>query len=369
MRILIISNHEVTIYYFRCELIKRLIDDGNEIYISQPYGKHKEFFESLGCKCIDTKITQYGMNPFKEISLVNCYVGIMRKVKPDVVVTYTIKPNLYGGMAAQIAGIPYISTVTGIGGAFEKGAVFKAFTVLLYRIATKRISTMFFQNEDASALFEGYKIAKGRHKIVNGSGVNLGKHSFVDYPADDGTTKLLYIGRIMNDKGVRELFEAVKKLKKIGKPVLLEAVGWCEDECKELLENAVSDGTVVYHGWQEDVRPYIEKCNAVILPSYHEGMANVLLESQASGRPVLASNIHGCIETFENGVTGWSFEPRNVQSVVDSIVGFIEMPYEKKIISGKLARARMEELFDRNTVVEKYVNEIYSIGGNKNGTL
>ena len=169
----------------------------------------------------------------------------------------------------------------------------------------------------------------------------------------------------MNDKGVRELFEAVDNLKRKGVAVSLDCIGWCEDECRELLDKAVRDGTVNYHGWQEDVSPFIEKCNAVILPSYHEGLANVLLEAEASGRPVLASNIHGCTETFDEGVTGFGFEPRSIAAVESAIEKFVGITYEEKIKAGKAAREKMEKEFDRNTVVEKYKEVIYQIGGRK----
>lgn len=369
MKILFISNHEVTLYYFRTELLKRLVNEGNEVIISQPDGEHKSFFESFGCKCVNTGITQYGMNPLKEWSLVKEYKKLINELSPDTVVTYTIKPNLYGGMAASSCGVPYISTITGLGGAFEKGSLFKKMTVFLYKRATKNISALFFQNQTASELFESLGIAKGKHVIVSGSGVNLDKHSFKDYPADDGVTRLLYIGRVMNDKGVRELFEAVGKLRSKGLNVVLDAIGWCEDECKDLLDDVVTDGTVNYHGWQEDVSPFIGKCNAVILPSYHEGLANVLLEAEASGRPVLASNIHGCIETFDEGVTGFGFEPRNSEAVEKAVESFIKLPHTDKVRLGENARVKMENEFDRNNVVEKYKEVIYQIGGRKNESL
>ena len=190
MKILFISNHEVTLYYFRTELLKKLSDDGNEVLISQPDGEHKGYFESLGCKCIDTGITQYGMNPLKEWSLVKQYKKLIKDNSPDAVVTYTIKPNLYGGVAASSCKVPYVSTITGLGGAFEKGSLFKKMTVFLYKRATKKISALFFQNQTASDLFDSFGIAKGKHIIVSGSGVNLQKHAFMEYPADDGITKL-----------------------------------------------------------------------------------------------------------------------------------------------------------------------------------
>lgn len=359
MRILFVSNHEVTLYYFRCELITRLISEGNEVYVSQPFGKYKEYFEALGCNCIDTQITQYGMNPVKEISLVRKYKKIIRQIQPDAVLTFTIKPNLYGGMAAASCGVPYISAVTGLGGAFERGPIFRAMTVLLYRYALRRVDTLFFENKSNSEVFKKYKIAPNRHKVVNGAGVNLEKHAFCEYPEDNGETRFLFVGRVMNDKGIRELFAAFEEIKKTNDKVSLDVVGWCEDECKELLDSAVNTGIINYHGWQEDVRPFIKNCHAVILPSYHEGMANVLLEAQAAGRPVLASRIPGCMETFEEGVTGWGFEVRNTDEICAVVRKFMSLAYVEKSSCGHSARARVEKLFDRENVVSEYTKEIH----------
>ena len=369
MRVLFLSNHEVTLYYFRVELIKKLIEDGNDVVISQPFGEHKAFFESLGCHCCNSEITQYGMNPLKETSLIKDYKKLIKTVKPDIVVTYTIKPNLYGGMASAKYGVPYISTITGLGGAFEKGTLFRRMTVALYKRATRKIAALFFQNKSASDLFDSFGIAKGKHVIVNGSGVNLEKYLFSEYPEEGDDVNLLYVGRIMNDKGVRELFDAVSNLKKNGIKVSLDAVGWCEDDCRELLDDAISSGTVDYHGWQNDVRPFIEKCNAVVLPSYHEGMANVLLEAEACGRPVLASNIHGCIETFDEGITGFGFEPRDSASFENAIRQFVQLPHSRKSEMGRRAREKVQKEFDRNTVVKEYTNTIYKFGGHDNGSL
>lgn len=363
MKILFFSNHEVTIYYFRCELIQRLISDGNEVYVCQPVGEHEEYFRSLGCRLIDSSITQYGMNPIKELAIIGEYRKAIKEIKPDIVLTFTIKPNIYGGVAASLEKTPYISAVTGIGGAFERGALFKAVTVMMYRAASCKASKMFFENSSNSELFERYKIAKNKHVVVNGSGVNLEKHRFTEYPADNGATAFLFIGRVMNDKGCRELFKAFEKVKTEFPDVTLDVVGWCEDECREALDKAVSDSGVTYHGWQEDVRPFIGKCSALVLPSYHEGMANVLLEALAAGRPVLASNIPGCAEAFEENVCGWGFEPRCAESLASAMEAFVRLPYEEKKRAGEAGRLRMAQKFDRNNVVSVYVENIYKICG------
>lgn len=367
MKVLFLSNHEVTLYYFRCELIERLVSQGNEVYVCQPFEKYRDYFEKLGCHCLDSKITQYGMNPVKELSIVKEYRRVMREIKPDVVLTFTIKPNLYGGIAAAKEKIPYISAITGIGGAFQKGALFRAFAVLMYRYSSRKASKLFFENKSNSRVFEKYKIGRGNHIVVSGAGVNLEKYPLAAYPTNDGRVRFLFVGRLMNDKGIGELLSAFKSLRKTNDRIYLDIVGWCEDECRESLDEALEDNHVVYHGWQEEVRPFYEKCDALVLPSYHEGMANVLLEAQATGRPVLASDIPGCREAFENGVTGFSFESKSVDSLEKAINDFLHLSWEERMDAGLKGRGRMEKFFDRNTVVDMYVQTIYTSKTLKNG--
>jgi len=363
MKILFLVNHEVTLYYFRTELLKALADEGNEVLLSMPRAEHAAFFENLGCKIIDTPITQYGMNPLKELNLIKKYGAMIKKYSPDIILTYTIKPALYGGIAAAKRGVPYISTITGLGAAFEKGKLFSSLIALWYRFSTRKISCIFFQNEEHSKLFSSLKIAAGKHRIVSGSGVNLEKHKFEEYPKESGT-RLLFIGRMMKDKGIFELCEAVENLSK-KYDLSLDIIGWCEKECEELKNSFKKGGAVRYLGWQEDVHSFVKNCNAVVLPSYHEGMANVLLEAEAGGRPVLASNIPGCRETFDEGVTGFGFEAKDEQSLEKAIEKFCLLSGEEREKMGKAARKKVEADFDRKNVVKAYLEAIHEFGGQK----
>ncbi len=357
MKILFLVNHEVTLYYFRMELLKSLVDDGNEVYLSMPRQEHAEVFEKMGCKIIETPITQYGMNPVKEYKLIKIYKRILKELSPDIVLTYTIKPALYGGIACAAKKVPYILAITGMGGAFERGALFKAVITALYRFATRSVGCMIFENRANSEFFECLGIAKGRHLVVSGAGVNLEKHRFEEYSEEKGT-KLLFVGRMMRDKGIFELCDAVKKARETVPDLTLDIIGWCEKECEELKDSFTDDGGIHYLGWQEDVHSFVKNCHAVVLPSYHEGMANALLEASASGRPVLASNIPGCRETFDDKVTGVGFEARNTESLYEAIMYFAALGNEERAEMGRLARQKMEREFDRKKVVEEYKKQI-----------
>lgn len=357
MKILFLVNHEVTLYYFRMELLKSLVDAGNEVLLSMPRQEHAEVFEKMGCKIIETPITQYGMNPIKEYKLIKIYKRILKELSPDIVVTFTIKPALYGGIACAAEKVPYISAITGLGGAFEKGALFKAVITVLYRYATRSIGCMIFENSTNSDIFEQMGIAKGKHLVVSGAGVNLEKHKFEEYPEEKGT-KLLFVGRMMRDKGIFELVEAVRKARETYPDLTLDIIGWCEKECEQLKDSFTADGGIHYLGWQEDVHSFVKACHAVVLPSYHEGMANALLEASSSGRPVLASCIPGCREAFDDKVTGVGFEARNTQSLYEAILYFASLTNGQRAEMGRLARQKMEKEFDRKKVVAEYITEI-----------
>lgn len=361
MKVLILVNHELTLYNFRQELLEAMIAAGHEVIISMPPGQYEDLFYQIGCRVIHTRISQHGMNPAKDLKLPVIYGKLIRSIVPDVVVTYTIKPNIYGGLAAGLCGIPCISTVTGLGAAFEKGALVRALSLALYRIGTRKTRCLFFQNPAQSELFTKYRIAIGRHRLVSGSGVNLTKHCYEPYPPD-GTVKLLFVGRVTGDKGIRELVEAMRSLKCEGQPVELGLLGNVENGYENLVHEAEKQGLLVALGRHDNVHDYITTCHAVVLPSYHEGLANVLLEAQATGRPVIASNIHGCIETFEEGITGFGFEPRNHESLADAIRHFVRLPYNLNMHMGRKGREKMEQDFDRGIVNQTYLNEIAAIG-------
>ena len=363
MKILFLVNHEVTLYYFRTELLQALVREGHEVFLSMPRAEHAAFFEGLGCTVLDTPITQYGMNPLREIKLIKKYKAMIKEYSPDIILTYTIKPALYGGIAAAAMHVPYISTVTGLGAAFERGRLFSLLISSWYRFSTRKISCMFFQNEKHSKKFEQMKIACGKHRIVPGSGVNLEKHRFEQYPAENGT-RLLFIGRMMRDKGIFELCEAVGKLSE-KYDISLDIIGWCEKECEELKNSFTEDGAIHYLGWQEDVHSFVKRSHAVVLPSYHEGMANGLLEAEAGGRPVLASNIPGCRETFDEGITGFGFEAKDEKSLENAVERFCLLDNAQRAEMGRAARKKVEREFDRKTVVRAYLDAIHEFGGKR----
>ena len=360
MRILILINNELTLYNFRQEFLQLLVSDGHEVHIATPIGKYQSLFESFGCKVIGYELSQRGMNPLKDFKLPWTYRDIIKSVAPDVVLTYTIKPNIYGGIACGKAKIPYISTITGLGSAFEKGSLITNISFLLYKLGTRKVKRLFFQNKSHEQLFTDKGIAIGRHIVVSGSGVNLKKHSFEPYPSENNGLKFLFVGRVTKDKGVDELFEAFSRLRKAypNKKMHLGILGNTEDGYEAVVNELNKDECYSFYGRHENVHDYMKDVHAVVLPSYHEGMANVLLEAAACGRPVIASLIPGCIETFDDGISGIGCIPRSVDSLYSAIERFITLTESKHQEMGEYGRKKVEREFDRNQVNNTYLDEI-----------
>jgi len=354
--ILILANNDGGLYKFRKELIQQLLKK-HEVYISLPYGDFVPKLQALGCKYIETSISRRGTNPITDFKLLLKYIGIIKKTMPDVALTYTIKPNVYGGFACRAARLPYIANITGLGSAVENGGLMQRITLFLYNISLKKASCVFFQNQMNWQYFRDKKIATTHDRLIPGSGVNLSYHCLEDYPRD-ARLNFLFIGRMMKEKGIDEYVAAAETIKGIYPYTEFHIVGSCEEEYEEQLNQLQERNIVTFHGLQDDVHSFIRSCHAVILPSYHEGMANVLLEAASSGRPVIASDIPGCRETFDEGISGYGFEVRNTEALINTVEQFIQLPYEDKKKMGLAGRKKMEREFDRSVVINAYMEEI-----------
>ena len=357
-KILVLANNDVGLYKFRKELLQELIRLKHIVFISLPNGEYIKPLVEIGCEFIETPIDRRGKNPIADFKLILSYLKIMKEVKPDVVLTYTIKPNIYGGIVCRIRKVPYLVNITGLGTAIENKGFLQKLALSLYKVALKKANCVFFQNESNQKLFVEKKLIEGNFKLIPGSGVNVNEYNYSDYPLDDKIIKFLFIGRIMKDKGMDELFSAADKIKRKYSNVQFNIVGDCEEDYFVEIVRCEKNGIIKYYGRQNDVRPFIKETHATILPSYHEGTANVLLESASMGRPVLASNIPGCRETFVEGVSGLGFNVKDVDSLVNVIIKFIELPYQNKIAMGISGRKKMEDEFNRELVIGTYVDEI-----------
>ena len=358
MNILILSNDINGLYRFRKELVQELSTIGS-VTISVPTKGVANPFKEMKCTVIDTTISRRGKNPLKDLKLLNEYKKIIRGVKPDVVLTYTIKPNIYGGIACQKCHVPYLPNVTGLGDSIENKSLTQKVVLCLYKKGLKKAQAVFFQNEANKEFFFKLGIAKNNGILLPGSGVNLEENNFESYLPETDKIVFVTIGRVVRDKGIYELIEAAKELKSKHANLIFRVIGPIEDaDCKVLLDTAVSNGLIEFLGPRNDVHDLIKNSHATIHPSYHEGTSNVLLETAACGRPVIATNVPGCINTFDNSISGIAFEPKNVDSLVTAIESFLSLPYFEKVQMGKMGRNKVEKEFSRRIVIDKYLHEI-----------
>ena len=356
-KIVFLINASSGLYDFRNELVEELLKK-YEVVASVPDDRKTKELEAEGVKVIHTPINRRGVNPKEDLKLYHAYRKLIREERPDLVLTYTIKPTIYGGYAAAKCEVPYISTITGLGSAFERTGLFKKMIVAMYKVAFKKVSCVFFQNETNRRIFEECGIITNQKtKMVSGSGVNLEAHPFTDYPEETDGTLFLYMGRNMKEKGTDELLQAAYHYRD-RQDVHFLLLGYSEEDYKDVLADYESKGILSTHDFVSNVNEYVARASAVVLPSYHEGMSNVLQEASAMGRPVIATNIPGCREIFEEGVTGFGCEPGSAESLIGAMDRFLALSREERITMGRRAHEKVKREFNRENVVQAYVEEI-----------
>lgn len=359
--VLILTNSIAGLHSFRKEVVKAIIDSGYVVFISEPDDDVRvEYFKSIGCHIIKTSFNRRGMNPFADFKLCWDYIRIISQIRPKVVLTYTIKPNVYGGIASRLCNTPQIANITGLGDAIENPGLLSKFTIALYRLGLKKTRIVFFQNSFIQEFCLKHRIGR-TGRLLPGSGVNLDWHTLKPYPADGAIMKFNFIGRVLKDKGIEEFFEMACFIHSKYPFTEFHILGDCEGAYETKLHELQEEGVIKWHGSVTDIRPYIEDSYATIHPSYHEGMANVILESCAAGRPVITCNINGCKEAVDDGENGYLCKVRDANDLIMVVERFINLPYAKKVQMGKNGRIKMMKEFDRKIVIDSYIGEIENI--------
>lgn len=362
MKILIATNHSYMFYRFRKELVETLMQE-HEVILSTPFVGHEDNLKAMGLRCINTEIDRRSINPFKDMKLLKTYRKMLDDIQPDLVITYSIKPNIYMGSACKAKGIPYVTNVQGLGTAFEK-PVLSSVVSVMYRSALRKARTVFFENEGNAQFFLNKNIISAQQmKVLPGAGINLDEYPYVPM-RDDGVCSFLFVGRIMKEKGVDEFFTAAKTVKaEFGEKVAFDVVGFYEDAYKETVDHLVADRVINFHGFQTDVHPFYEAADCVVLPSYHEGMSNVLLEGAATGRALITSDIPGCREAVEDGVSGYICPAKDADALYDAMQRFVELPESWRAEMGCRGRERMEKRFSKDAVIAETMKWLGTTNG------
>lgn len=357
-KILFLSNHFITLFSFRKELIARLRERGHEVYISSPEDERFEYFEKLGCKLIPTPMSRRGMNPVEDLKLIANYRRIMQDVKPDIIFSYTIKPNIYGTMASNALGYKQVCNVTGTGATFLKESALAKLSRLLYKMSMKKAYKVFFQNSGDRDYFISHKMVGNNYEMLPGSGVNLEQHQLRPMPEGD-ELRFIYIGRVMAVKGVEQYLDAARAIREKHPNTKFYIAGFIEEErYQAIVDEYVEKGIVEYLGFRKDIGDWIAHCHCTVLPSLGgEGVPNVLLESCATGRVCIASDINGSRDVVDHNVSGYLFSPGSSEELTEMLERFISLDYGERRQMGLRGRSKVEREFDREIVIAKYIGE------------
>ena len=349
-KILILANDSSGLYDFRQELMARILQE-HHVAASIPVGDKTDDINALGCTIIPTAIDRRGINPITDLKLLLRYRRVLREERPDLVITYTIKPNIYGGLACRMAKVPYAVNITGLGTTFQKKGILRKIVTILYKIALERAKVVFFENAGNRQVFLDEKIVPAdKCCLLNGAGVNLERYPYSPCPSD-GPVRFLFIGRIMKEKGIEELFAAMERLVADGETCSLDTLGEAEEDYSAQISRYEQQGWLRHHGYQRDVRPFIQNAHCFVLPSYHEGMANTNLECAAMGRPLITSDIPGCKEAVTDA-SGMRCRPQDTDSLYACMRAFLRLSPQDRVAMGLAGREHIEATFDKTKVVD-----------------
>ncbi len=360
MKILIIASDGKFLLNLKKELIERMSEKDHDIFVSAPESDADEDLKKIGCKILRSRIDRRGLNLFKDISTYTDYKKAIKKTKPDLVITYTIKCNIYGGLAARKYKVPYVANITGLGTAFQRNRIFKTLITAIYKRSLKKAKVVFFENSSNKEVMLQAKIIKETQAVVlKGAGVNLEKFKPLPVNENISTISFLMIGRIMKEKGIDELIYAAKKLKEKSTPCRIKIIGSFEENYLEELDLLKKADILYYEGVQSDIVPFLQECHAVILPSYHEGMSNALLEGAASARPLITSDIPGCREAVIDGETGYLVKARDAEDLFLKMNKFANLTLNQIKNMSQASRAHVAGIFDKEIVVKTTLSKIF----------
>ncbi|GEL07221.1 glycosyltransferase family 4 protein [Salisediminibacterium halotolerans] len=355
MKIIMNTNSIAGLYSFRRELVEKLLEDNHRIVILGPQNEKSAYFESIGAEVKNNIFEINKVTPIADIKLLFRYLLFFKNEKPDVILNYTIKPNIYGGIAARLLKIPYILNITGLGNVMNKNYVIKLIIKQLYKLSTRSAKTVFFQNEDNLTFMQKNKLLNDNYKLIPGSGVNLEHFKPIEYPKNTDSIHFVFIGRIIKEKGIDYYLEVAKFIKQRYPNTEFHVVGGCTEDYENKINTYHDKGIITYHGKVEDIRVTLKKVHCTVHPSYYpEGMSNVLLESAASGRALITSDKPGCKEIVDDGVNGFIIKELNASEISKQIENFLNLDYTVKKQMGLSGRAKVEREFDRNIIITSY---------------
>ncbi|ALS59117.1 glycosyltransferase family 4 protein [Pandoraea norimbergensis] len=372
--VLFCSNSFWSIHNFRGGPIRALLADGYPVHVVAPDDDYAPLLRAMGCVVHLMPMASKGKNPLDDLALARRLFRLYRSVRPAVCFHYTIKPNIYGAMAAHWAGIPSVSITTGMGTVFINRSFLTRIVRLLYRHAFRHTRENWFLNEsDFDAMVGGGLVDLRKARLLPGEGVNLDHFASAPWPADNGSFRFLLIARMLRDKGVLEFIEAARALKSSAPHVKCQLLGPADVEnptaiSRDQIAEWEREGLVEYLGVTQEVRPAIAQAHCIVLPSYREGLSRTLLEAGAMARPVITTDVQGCREVVDHGITGWVVPVQDAKALATQMAATSGMPLPELQAVGRAGRAKVAQNFDEGLVIAEYFRILGEIDGSPTRT-
>ncbi len=366
MKIAFVTNTSWNVFNFREGLVKFFLDRGDEVISLAPRDQYSAELEKWGVRHINTPLDQTGTNPFKDFGYLSRIMKIFRSERPDVALCFTIKSNIYSSLAGKITGVPTICNVSGLGTVFLVSGWLGKMALGLYRLAFRYSSYVFFQNSDDKNLFLTHvDLSNEKVGVLPGSGIDLNKFRPMDLTISS-PLKLLMVGRVIEEKGVRDFVEASRTLREKEIPVQFTLVGDIDENHSRSVKRIevdqwVKEGLIQYLNHSDNIQDLMTDHEVVVLPSHREGTSRTLLEGAALGRPLLASNVPGCKEVVKDGFNGFLFEVKNPASLADKVKLYMALNAEERQLFAANSRKLVEEKFDETLVIQQYTETIAQI--------
>ena len=368
MHVVMTVNVAWNIWNFRKPVVEALLAGGHKVTVLAPPDAFVDPLKNLGCQFVPLSMNAKGLNPIDEMRLWRRFLRLFKELQPDIILSYTIKNNTFGALAAKSLGVPFIPNVSGLGTGFLSGGMLQFIVEQLYRRAYRDLPVIFFQNEDDQDLFTARGLARpDQARLLPGSGIDL-DHFAPAAPRPGDAPVFLLIARLLRDKGVLEFVEAARRIKAERPEARFQLLGAAGSENRTAISEAtvegwVDEGLIEYLGVTSDVRPVIADATCVVLPSYREGAPRTLIEAAAMARPLIATDVPGCRAVVDHEETGFLCVVRDSDSLAAAMRRFFGLTPEEQAAMGRAGRAKMEREYDQRLVVRAYCEAILGLTG------
>ena len=362
-------NTSWNIYNFRLALIRELRDQGYRVVIIAPRDEYTQKIEEEGFTCYDIKMNNKGVNPLEDLFLIRSYYKLYKKIRPHVVLNYTIKPNIYSSLATKKLDIPTINNITGLGTVFLNNNFSSHIARLLYKISLHKNAVVFQNKEDMKLFLEKKLVNQPAVTLIPGSGIDMEKFKSITQEKKDSKFVFLMIARLIKDKGFEEYIDAIRMIRasSYGEKCTFKILGslYLSNPTaidKETLDGWIEEGIIEYLGHSDNVQEEIEKVDCVVLPSYREGLSRVLLEASSMKKPIITTNVPGCRDVVDDGVTGYLVETKSSSQLANAMKKMLNLSVDELNMMGNKGREKVETHFSEQKIIAKYLSLFYRLG-------